>query len=185
MKRLLCVIVLVASLLGCGKNEGLDKGLQLRNSVLQSSGWTFRCIITADYGEKQYEFTEGCQVDSAGNLRFQVLAPESISGIAGNVAGSGGELTFDEQVLAFPLLTDGLLTPVSAPWFFAHSLTSGYINACEDSAEGIKVIIHDSHGQLTVETYIYCNKDNIPYFAEIFWEGRRMITLQISEFTIL
>lgn len=185
MKRLLCVVVLVVSLLGCGNNEGLDKGLQLRNAVLQGDGCTFSCVITADYGEKQYAFSESCEADSTGNLTFQVIAPESIGGIAGNVDGTGGKLTFDEQVLAFPLLADGLLTPVSAPWFFLHSLTSGYISACEDDSDGIRVVIQDSHGQVSVETHIYCNNDNAPYFAEIFWEGRRIVSLQINEFTIL
>ena len=185
MRRLLCVVIMVASLLGCGRNDGLDKSLQLRDTLLQGAGCSFDCVITADYGEKQYTFEETCKSDGSGNLTFQVLKPESISGITGGVDGTGGKLTFEDQILAFPLLADGLLTPVTAPWLFLHSLRSGYINACECSSDEMQMIIHDSFQNASVETHIYCNKDNVPYFAEIYWESRRIVTLQIDNFVIV
>ena len=185
MKRLLCVILIVVSLLGCSNNTGMDKALQLRSRLLQSTGCTFQVEITADYGQRQYVFSEKCESDENNSLNFQVLEPETICGITGVVDDSGGKLTFDNEVLAFPLLADGLLTPVSAPWILLHSLRSGYINACEDSSDKIRIIIHDTYQEIPLEVHAYCDSDCSPYFAEIFWDGRRIITLAIENFTIV
>lgn len=185
LKRLVCGVLIVLLLLGCGKNRGMDKGLQLRDALLKGAGCSFQAKITADYGEKQYAFSVDCNSDNTGNLTFQVVAPESICGITGTTGETGGGITFDDQVLAFPLLSDGLLSPVSGPWIFLHSLRSGYINACQNSADETKIIIHDSFQQASLEVIVYCDSSGLPYFAEIIWEGMRIITLEISDFAIM
>ena len=185
MKRLLYIVAIISMLLGCSKNDGLDKSLRLRNDILQSSGCTFDARITADDGERQYIFSLRCKSDSAGSVIFEVLEPDTISGITGIIKDNKGNLTFDDQILAFPLLADGMLAPVSAPWVFLHSLRGGYINACGKTSEGSQIIIHDSYQNVSVEVDVYCNTENTPYFAEILWEGRRILTLEIGDFLIL
>lgn len=185
MKRLFCLVILVLFLFGCGKNEGLDRAMKLRTQLLQGSGCSFDVVITADYGQKQYIFSEKCDGSENGDLSFTVIEPESISGITGRVDVAGGKLTFDEHVLAFPLLADGLLTPVSAPWFFLHALRSGYINACEDTSETMKIILHDTYGETEIVVDVFCNSDNMPYYSEIYWNGSRIVALEIDNFEIL
>ena len=92
--------------------------MSLRQRVLKADCLRFQSEITADYGDTLSVFTLDCQASSQGDVTFQVLAPESIAGIAGTIQAGKGALTFDGTALFFPLLADGQLSPVSAPWLF-------------------------------------------------------------------
>ena len=117
MRRWTVVLVCVLFLVGCTSGEAaLDPGLRLRQRLLDSGGCAFRTTVTADYGDYLHTFVLSCQGDSTGELRFEVVAPDTISGITGVIRGEQGKLTFDEEVLVFSPLVDGLLSPVSAPW---------------------------------------------------------------------
>ena len=129
MRRRLAAIICVLFLLtGCkGNDSSLDKAVVLRNKLLQSDGCIFQATITADYGEQIYEFRMECQVDREGTLSFTVTEPATIAGITGKISGTGSAITFDDKVLAFQTIADGLITPVSAPWLFIKTLRSGYL----------------------------------------------------------
>lgn len=159
--------------------------MRLRNAMLQSSGCTFDTVVTADYGDEVYSFTIHCQTDQTGALTFTVTEPESITGITGTVDEIGGKLTFDDRALAFPTLADGQITPVSAPWLLIHSMRSGYIKACEDKNDGTHIVIDDSYRQGTVQIELYCDSSNIPIRGEIIWDGRRIVTMDVTNFTFL
>ena len=88
--------------------------MSLRQRVLKADHLQFQAEITADYGDTLSVFTLDCQASSQGDVTFQVLAPESIAGIAGTIQAGKGALTFDGTALFFPLLADGQLSPVSA-----------------------------------------------------------------------
>ena len=185
MRRLLCLVFVLLILSGCGKNSGLDDGMRLRNNLLQSNGCSFDTNITADYGEKMYTFSLHCQTDAAGRLTFSVTEPATIAGITGVVDETGGKLTFDEKALAFPTIADGLITPVGAPWLLVHGMTGGYLRACEKKENGSHLVIDDSHRQSTVQIELYCDKSNQPVRGEIIWEGRRIITMDVMNFTFM
>ena len=181
----MCFVLLLLFLSGCGKNSGLDDGMRLRNKLLQSNGCSFDTNITADYGEKLYTFSLHCQTDASGRLTFSVTEPATIAGITGVVDETGGKLTFDEKALAFPTIADGLITPVGAPWLLVHGMTGGYLRACEKKEDGCHLVIDDSHRQSTVQIELYCDKSNKPVRGEIIWEGRRIITMDVTNFTFL
>ncbi len=178
------MVLLILFLSGCGDNSGLDKGMRLRNAMLQGAGCEFDAMITADYGEKVYTFGMHCQTDAAGVLTFSVTEPATIAGICGTVDENGGKLTFRDKALAFPDLPDGQISPVTAPWLLIHGLQGGYIKACEDKDDGIHIVIDDSYRQNTVQMDVYCDKNNNPIRGEILWEGRRIITIDVTNFTI-
>lgn len=137
------------------------------------------CLITADYGEKFYEFSLDCLYDKDGNMQFEVLKPESIAGITGFVSNDGGMLTFDDQALAFPLLADGYLSPVSAPWLFMRSLRSGYINACGPDGEGYLMELTDSFEEKPIQIFVWTDQNFQPVRGEMIWSGRRILSLDV------
>lgn len=186
MKRWLMILLLVGLLTGCGSSEGhIEKALNLRSALLNGDGCTFDASITADYGDKIYSFTMKNTVDTNGNLIFEVASPESISGITGTIQDEKGALTFDREVLAFSLMADGQITPVSAPWIFIKTLRSGYISACENLDSGIHLQIDDSYDEDALQLDIWTDANNMPIRSEIFYKGRRIITLDVDNFTIL
>lgn len=137
------------------------------------------CLITADYGDKLYEFTLECLYDKDGNMQFEVLKPESLVGITGSVSNGGGKLTFDDQALAFPLLADGYLSPVSAPWLFMRSLRSGYIIACGADGEGYLMELADSFEENPIQILVWTDQNVQPIRCEMIWSGRRILSLDV------
>ena len=181
--RHIIILILVLFMTGCtNQNADFDRALALRNQILNASGCSFHAVITADYGDSIYKFAMQCSADSNGDMTFTVLQPESIAGITGTISNEGGEITYDGTVLAFSLLADGLVAPVSTPWLWMKALKGGYISTCIPENGGYRLSLDDSYANDTLHMDIFLRNGNIPEKAEIFWKGQRMIILDISDF---
>lgn len=186
MKRILSVFFMFFILTGCAKtNNELNRAMQLRERILSSNGCKFETVITADYGDSIYTFSMTCQTDQEGDLKFTVTDPKTISGITGTVTQKGGYLTFDDQVLAFEMLADGQITPVSAPWLLIKTLRSGYLSACGADGDDIRISIDDSYADNALHLDIWINDQDVPVRGEILWEGRRVVSLEVRSFSYL
>lgn len=182
MKRIFAVLCLLLLLSGCaGQQDEMDRALALR-SKLQAQNTQFDAVITADYGDKTYTFSAQCQVDSGGDLTFTVSAPQTISGITGTMTASGGKLTFDGKALSFPLLADGQITPVSAPWVLMKTLRSGYLTSCGREGELIRVAIDDSYADDALHLDVWLDQNDLPMRGEILWKGRRILSIEVKNF---
>lgn len=185
MKRVIAVLLLLIMISGCGSGGSIERGLVLRKKLLNSNGCSFDAVITADYGEKVYTFSMRCQADKNGDLSFSVTEPDSISGITGGIRNTGGELTFDGKVLAFEMLADGQITPVSSPWLFVKTLQSGYFSSCGTWDGGLVLGIDDSYKENALHLDIWLDSDDLPVRSEILWQGRRVVSLEVRNFSYL
>ena len=171
---------------GCsGKNDLSDRAVALRSKLQAAQGCSFDASVTADYGDKTYTFAMGCRVDAHGNLSFTVKEPESIAGISGVIDNSGGKLTFDDHMLAFPMLADGQVSPVSGPWILMKTLRSGYLTSCGMEAGYVRVAIDDSYADDALHLDIWLDEKDLPKRGEILWKGRRILSLDIENFVFL
>ena len=184
MKKLSVLLIVLLFLGGCsGKQEELERAMTLRAKLLASE-CSFDAKITADYGDKLYVFAMTCQGDSRGNLTFTVTEPESIAGITGIISQDGGTLTFDDTALAFPLMADDQLTPVSAPWILLKTLRGGYLTSANMEGELLHLTIDDSYEEDALQLDIWLDGQNHPVQADILYDGRRILTVQVSNFTL-
>lgn len=184
VKKLSVLLIVLLFLGGCsGKQEELERAMTLRAKLLASE-CSFDAKITADYGDKLYVFAMTCQGDSRGNLAFTVTEPESIAGITGIISQDGGRLTFDDTALAFPLMADDQLTPVSAPWIFLKTLRGGYLTSANTEEELLHLTIDDSYEEDALQLDIWLDVQNHPVQADILYDGRRILTVQVSNFTL-
>ena len=184
MKKLSVLLIVLLFLGGCsGKQEELERAMTLRAKLLASE-CSFDAKITADYGDKLYVFAMTCQGDSRGNLTFTVTEPESIAGITGVISQDGGKLTFDDTALAFPLMADDQLTPVSAPWIFLKTLRGGYLASANMEEELLHLTIDDSYEEDALQLDIWLDGQNLPVQSDILYDGRRILTVQVSNFTL-
>ena len=182
MKRLCSAMLVLFLLCGCTQQENyLRRGLALREKLL-CQGCSFVAQITADYGDKAYTFRVGCTADAVGDISFVVIAPESISGIMGSIKGDSGFLNFDETVLAFPLLADGEVSPVSAPWLLIKTLRSGYMSSAGMDGEELLLTLNDSYETDALHADIWLNDENLPVRGEFLWQGRRVLSVEIEDF---
>lgn len=185
MKKVGALLVFVCILAGCSNvSNEMERGLALRDKLL-SCGCSFDTDITADYGDKVYTFSMQCAGDAQGNMTFIVTAPETISGITGTVDNSGGRLTFDETALQFDLMADDQVTPVSAPWILLKTLRSGYLTSANTEEELLRLTIDDSYEDDALHLDIWLNSDDIPVQAEILYDGRKILSLAVSNFEIV
>lgn len=160
--------------------------MEFRASLLSGMGCSFQAVITADYQEELYSFTLDCHSDEKGSLHFTVVEPESISGISGLISGEGGKLTFDnDEALAFEMLADGQVTPVTAPWLLVKTLRSGYVTSCGMDGDLMRVSIDDSFQDEALHLDFWFTDENIPKHAEILWADRRILSLEVTKFEIL
>ena len=184
MKKLSVLLIVLLFLGGCsGKQEELERAMTLRAKLLASE-CSFDAKITADYGDKLYVFAMTCQGDSRGNLTFTVTEPESIAGITGVISQDGGKLTFDDTALAFPLMADEQLTPVSAPWILLKTLRGGYLTSANTEEELLHLTIDDSYEEDALQLDIWLDGQNLPVQSDILYDGRRILTVQVSNFTL-
>lgn len=182
MKRLFAVFLTIFSLVGCShKNSSMDKLYQFRNDLLQANVVSFDAEITTDYGQEYYTFQVSCSGDESGDLAFEVISPETISGIRGNVSREEGNLTFDDHILAFKTMAEDRLTPVTAPWVFLTALRGGYITSCGKTEDGYLAIIRDTY----LDDYLSIDvsfQEDVPINADVFWNQTRIISMKITNF---
>ena len=184
MKRLtvLCFL-LIFFFSGCSEGEdGFARGLRVRERLQSGTGCSFDAQITADYGERINIFSLACEADSQGNLDFTVIEPESIAGITGKVSIEGGHLTFDDQILAFPMMADGQISPVAAPWIFLHTLLGGYLSSWGSDGEYLRLTMDDSFEEDALQVDIWLDENEVPVRGEILYDGRRILSLDVKNF---
>lgn len=162
----------------------MEKAMSLRAQILAREA-AFDAQITADFGEEVYSFSAACVCRSTGAVEFTVSEPQTIEGITGTVGPAGGALTFDDQVLSFPLLADGRISPVSAPWVLMRALRSGYLTSCAQEGAGLLLSIDDSYEEDALHLDIWLDALGLPRQAEIFWQGRRVVSMSVTNFRFL
>lgn len=184
MKRWLAGFTLMLMLWGCGsEDQTLHRGLAFREKLISSQGCRFSVGITADYGEGLHTFSMDCEADSIGTIAFQVSAPESISGITGTLATEGGKLTFDGKALAFDMLADGTVSPVSGPWILLKALRGGYLRSCGEDGAYYHIILDDSYADDALQVDLWLDSADQPVRGEVLWQGRRVLSMDVRNFT--
>lgn len=185
MKWLLPMLTCCVLLCGCsGGNRDLERGMQLRDLLLEAEQCQFHGNITADYGNQIYTFGMTCETDREGDMRFCVTAPEAIAGIAGVITQTSGMLTFDDSALQFSLLADGQLSPVAAPWIFMKTLRSGYLTSVCTEGELLRLTLNDSYEDGAVMADIWVDADLHPVHGDFLYEGKRILSLDVEDFQI-
>ena len=185
MKRFLALLLfIVVFLTGCNSQKDINKAMQLRQSILKCKTCSFDIEITADYTDKLYTFRMSCKTDATGKLDFTVTAPESVAGISGTIDGEEGALQFDDQILTFDLLTDGLVTPISAPWLLVRTLRGGYISSGGKDGDLFKIQIDDSYEDNPLRLDVWLDNNNYPVFADSLWDGCRVVSVTVENFIL-
>lgn len=186
MKKAVALALAMLLLTGCSSgHQAIDRALDLRGRLLGGSGCSFTAKITADHGDSVQYFTVDCKGDDRGELEFTVKSPETIAGIQGSISEDGGKLTFDDVALAFPLLTQEQISPVSAPWIFLRTLRGGYLTSAGEDDGLLRVTIDDTYEEDALQLDIWLNGENMPVRAEILYDGVRILSLEVEQFQIL
>ena len=86
--------------------------------------------------------------------------------------------------LSFPLLADGQVTPVSAPYLLIKTLRGGYVRSVGEDGDFLRVTVDDSYEENALQLDIWLDSENHPIRAEILYDGRRILSMNIADFCI-
>lgn len=185
MKRLCWIMVILLLTCGCtAREQELERVMALRAKLLASPAVSFDATVTADYGAHTYTFKLRCKADSKGELTFEVLSPESVAGITGKASVNGGKLTFDDKAISFGPLADGLIAPISGPWILLNTLRSGYLTSCGVENGTLRAAIDDSYADDALHLDIWMDEADLPERADVLWQGRRILSVEVENFVI-
>lgn len=185
MKRIFCLLWSVIFLFGCSQDpSGLKEAMEFRERLLKG-GCRFQTEVTADFGDTVNTFRMDCAVQIQGDLTFTVTEPELIRGIGGRVTGSQGTLIFSDTVLAFPLLAQGELSPVSAPWLLVNALRSGSMSCVGKDDALTRLSLADTFLGEGLRVEVWFDGQWLPVEAELYWNGRRAVSMKIMDFVFV
>lgn len=179
-KRFLSILLLALFLSGCSAKATADKALQLRAAIQQAETLEFSCTVTADYNDSVFVFSMDCVADRQGKVEFTVTEPASIAGISGVLSSQGGKITFDGTALDFGLLNDALPTPISAPYTLLEALRGGNIRAYSKHDGVYHMVVDESYYSDSLQIDAYFSQDILPFYAEVSYQGRKLLSVEIE-----
>ena len=138
-KLLFCVPMMILLLSACTGgaegNEAEELALQIRGEYLAMSSCAGQAAITADSGQRVYQYELAVAVDGE-ETTLTLSAPDTVAGITARVTGQDGQLEYDGlSVETGPLDPEGL-SPVSAVPALLEGARSGYIVSCALEEDG-------------------------------------------------
>lgn len=167
---------------GCKSQDShLSGAIEFRSKLVQAQGCAFQAAVTADFETEILRFLLDCDTDAQGNVSFTLLEPETLAGITATVSKGGGKITYDGLSVDFGLLAQESIAPAAAPALILDSWISGYILSAGET-EGLYVVSYEQEfeGMLLEVESIF--KNELPISAEICYNDRRILAVQISEF---
>ena len=97
-KLLFCVPMMILLLSACTGgaegNEAEELALQIRGEYLAMSSCAGQAAITADYGQRVYQYELAVAVDGE-ETTLTLSAPDTVAGITARVTGQDGQLEYD------------------------------------------------------------------------------------------
>ena len=184
-KKSLCCVIMLLVLAGCGKGEAPKQAaLDLRTALLEAGGCTFTAEITADLGNRVYDFSVSCDYDAGNRVKVQVVEPKEIAGINAVVSGNGAAVEFEDMALDFGTMAGGNVSAMEAPWLLAECWSGAYISAA--GADGELYRITYLHGydekELVVDTWL--DSAGNPIRSEVAYDGGRCLSLVLTQFQL-
>ena len=143
MRRFACALMMTLVLLtGCSRGEQTtaraaeELALSIRAEYLAMTACTAAVDITADYGQRVYEYSMEIFWSKDGETKLTVTAPENIAGITARIRDGSSCLEFDGASLETGALSGTGLSPIEVVPAVLEYIGSGYIGACDFEMNG-------------------------------------------------
>lgn len=191
MRKLrICVPMILLLLTGCaggGASEAEKLALAVRGSCLEAAAWTAQVAVTADYGQRVYQYELTASWDGE-ETALTVTAPDTVAGITARTKNGTGLLEYEDLVLETGPLDDQGLDPVSAVPILWEEARSGCIMTCGLEENGqLRLDCGDPEGTPGTgrEVTLWFDSGTHALMAgEIRVDGFRVIRCDYTDFTM-
>lgn len=188
-----CVLMMTLLLTACGGSgeESPDNlAARIRAEYLALSGWSAEIEMTADYGERVYDFTVDAVWQRDGDTVLTITSPELIAGITARLEDGVGYLEYEGASLSTGPLTGDGMNPLEAVPYVMAQVKSGYMASCTFEQEGerrvLRVLCRDADGTEGVggACALYFDVDSHDLLrVELSWDGVTVLTARLNDFT--
>ena len=195
MRKLLsCVLMMTLLLSGCkggGESSPEAAALALRDTYANLAGWTSTVDITAEVGDKVFDFTLEASWQKEGETVLTITAPELLAGITARIADGETVLEYDGAGLSLGLLDGRGLTAVSAvPWVM-EQISRGYMAKCAwagENKELLEITFRDPEAKANAGTEyrVTFGRESLAlHGAEVSVDGASVLTVAFRNFTAI
>lgn len=188
---LCCALMMTLFLLsgctgGVKGNQAEQLALDIRSDFLAADKISSHVALTADYGQRVYEYELDLQTSQALTT-LTLTAPDYASGITAQIQGQKGTLIYEDISVETGLLNKDGLTPISAVPALLDAVRSGYITSCTLEESGLLRLDcgqpDASPGTGTEMVLWFQPETAVLVQGEVLVDGFRCITCQFSQFT--
>lgn len=195
MRRLTaCVLMMTLLLCSCqaggGEMTPEEAALAVRDTYQNLAGWNSTVDVTAEVGDKVFDFTLDAKWQKEGETVLTITAPELLTGITARIAKGETVLEYDGAALSLGLLDGKGLTAVSViPWLM-DQIGKGYMAKCVWSGENgefLQITFRDPEepANAGTEYQITFHKENLALSgAEVSVDGATILTARFHNFTM-
>ena len=189
-----CVLMMTLLLCACqaggGEVSPEEAALDLRDTYQALAGWNADVDVTAEVGDKVFDFTLAARWRREGETVLTITAPEMLSGITARIAEGETVLEYDGAGLSLGLLDGKGLTAVSAiPWLM-EQVDQGYMAKCAWAGEGgelLQITFQDPEAEANTGTEYQITFQREGYalsLAEVSVDGAAVLTARFGNFTM-
>lgn len=145
-RRWMCLPMIALALLlgGCGPVEGSAEeqlALEIRGEYLELAGFSASLELTADYGQRVYQYAMDVSWEREGETVLTLTAPETVAGVTARLRDGETALEYDGMRVETGPLDQSGLSPVDAVPALLGYIREGYIAACGmEELDGKKVL---------------------------------------------
>ncbi len=192
MKRFAPMMILLLTLAACGRGAASEDALALeaRTQYLEMSTCGGEVLLTADYGDRMYEYTVSFTWQQGGEMALEITAPQELQGVKARIAPGETYLEYDGASLETgPLDTMGL-SPMAGAFETLKELQGGYIaSACSErlgERDCLRLNLQDPQSQAGEGrgTVIWLEKESNQLIqSELTQEGATLLRCQFLSFT--
>lgn len=197
--RLLIVILSLIITSGCtlkeesAQSQWTEKALEARTKYLSFREGSAQCQVTADYGETVYQFgfvTSFSMTEEGLETTLSLTEPEELRGIMVTQRGRDSRLEWESVLLETGDLTQRGLTPVTAFPTLIKAIQNAEIYGLSQeekfTSQGTISVLELLTKEEDMETTLWLHSETLELLGgEIFVNGARVITCQVTQFVLL
>lgn len=187
VKSLALMTIVLLLLTACGEkgSKAENELVEIRTRLIAAETFYAELAITADYGERVYEY--GITYSGSPGLgALTVNSPAELAGVRASVSVTGGTLHYDGAELdTGPITADGL-SPVEAVPVLMQQWQRGEVEQCalEKYGEADAVMMSTSVNEAVTQCTWFDRETGNPLYSELLESGRAVIKCEFSDVVI-